>query len=69
MHALKDLKETLQGATNEQLLFGVEKFITRYSKLKNKVSMLTSALHRFGWTFGGTVCSNKGGHICAMAEE
>ena len=58
-----DLKEKLEGTTNEQLLFGVEKFVSRYSKLKNSVPLLTSSLHRFGWTFGGTITSNKGGHL------
>ena len=57
-----DLKEKLEGTTNEQLLFGVEKFVSRYSKLKNSVPLLTSSLHHFGWTFGGTITSNKGGH-------
>ncbi len=57
-----DLKKRLED-TNEQLLFGVEKFTTRYGKLKDSIPLLTSYFHRFGWTFGGTITSQKGGHL------
>ena len=57
-----DLKKRLED-TNEQLLFGVEKFTTRYGKLKDSIPLLTSSFHRFGWTFGGTITSQKGGHL------
>ncbi len=56
-----DLKKRLED-TNEQL-FGVEKFTTRYGKLKDSIPLLTSSFHRFGWTFGGTITSQRGGHL------
>ena len=43
----EDLKQKLQE-DNEQLVFGAEKFISRYNKLKHSLPLLTSALHRFG---------------------
>ena len=48
---------------NEQLLFGVEKFTSRYQNMKGSIPLLTSSLNRFGWTFGGSVTSRKGGHL------
>ena len=42
-----DLKKKVEVA-NEQLLFGVEKFTSRYEKLKGSIPLLTSSLHRFG---------------------
>lgn len=58
----EDLKGKLEEA-NGQLLFGVEKFVSRYHKLKGSIPLLTSSFHRFGWTFGGSVSSRKGGHL------
>ena len=58
----KDLKKKLEEK-NEQFLFGVEKFVGRYMKMKNSISLLTSSLHRFGWTFGGSVSNRKNGHL------
>ena len=58
----EDLKQKLQE-DNEQLVFGAEKFISRYNKLKHSLPLLTSALHRFGWTYGGSVTSRKGGNL------
>ena len=55
-----DLKKNLEEA-NEQLLFSIEKFSTHYGRLKGSILLLTSSLHRFGWTFGGTITSRKGG--------
>ena len=55
-----DLKKNLEEA-NEQLLFSIEKFSTHYGRLKGSIPLLTSSLHRFGWTFGGTITSRKGG--------
>ena len=46
-----------------ELVFGTEKFISRYNKLKHSLPLLTSALHRFGWTYGGSVTSRKGGNL------
>ena len=57
-----DLKEKLKEQ-NEQLLFGVEKFISRYQNLKGSIPLLTSSMYRFGWTFGGSVTTRKGGHL------
>ena len=57
-----DLKEKLKEQ-NEQLLFGVEKFSSGYHNLKGSIPLLTSSLYRFGWTFGGSVTSRKGGHL------
>ena len=59
----EDLKKRLEGACNEQLLFGIEKFVTPYGKFKDSIPLLTSSLYRFGWTFGGTITSKKGGHL------
>ena len=58
----EDLKQKLQE-DNEQLVFGSEKFISRYNRLKHSLPLLTSALHRFGWTYGGSVTSRKGGNL------
>ncbi len=58
----EDLKKKLEE-TNEQLLYGVEKFTTRYEKLKESIPLLSSAFHCFGWTFGGSISSQKGGHL------
>ena len=57
-----DLKKKLEEA-NEQILFGIEKFSTHYGKLQGSIPLLTSSLHRSGWTFGGTITSRKGGHL------
>ena len=57
-----DLKEKLKEH-NEQLLFGIEKFTSRYQSFKSSIPLLTSSLDRFGWTFGGSVTSRKGGHL------
>ena len=43
----EDLKQKLREQ-NEQLLFGVEKFISRYQNLKQSIPLLTSSLYRFG---------------------
>ena len=58
----EDFKQKLQE-DNEQLVFGTEKFISRYNKLKHSLPLSTSALHRFGWTYGGSVTSRKGGNL------
>jgi len=58
----EDLKQKLEEK-NEQLLFGVEKFSSRYESLKGSIPLLTSSLYRFGWTFGGSITSRKGGHL------
>ena len=58
-----DLKQKLREEDNEQLVFGSEKFISRYNKLKHSLPLLTSALHRFGWTYSGSVTSRKGGKV------
>ena len=58
----EDLKQKLQE-DNDQLVFGAEKFISRYNKLKHSLPLLTSALHRFGWTYGGSITSRKGGNL------
>ena len=59
----EDLKQKLQEEVNEQLVFGAEKFISRYNKQKHSLPLLTSALHRFGWTYSGSVTSIKGGKV------
>ena len=64
----EDLKQKLQE-DNEQLLFGAEKFISCYNKLKQSLPLLTSTLHRFGWTYGGSVTSRKKVATCGMADE
>ena len=44
-------------------MFGAEKLISRYNKLKHSLPLLTSALHCFGLTYGGSVTSRKGGNL------
>ena len=61
----EDLKQKLQE-DNEQLVFGAEKFISRYNKLKHSLPLLTPALHRFGWTYGGLVTSRKGSNLRSL---
>ena len=58
----EDLKRKLNEG-NDQLILGIEKFINRYEKLKLSPAMLTSSMFRFGWIFGGTTTSRKGGHL------
>ena len=45
----EDLKQKLEE-NDEQLLFGVEKFTSRYQNLKHSIPLLTSSLYQFGWT-------------------
>ena len=58
----EDLKHKLEEK-NEQLLHSIEKFSSRYESLKGSIPLLTSSLYRFGWTFGGSITSRKGGHL------
>ena len=56
----EDMKKNLK---DESFASGVNKFISTYHKLSRRVSnaSLISSLHRFGWCFGGTMTSMKGG--------
>ena len=54
----KRLRETPQ---DKQLLLGAHKFVKRYQAHKSN-ALLTSALHRFGWVFGGSIASKRFGH-------
>ena len=60
----EDLKVKLQ-LNDYQLISGVEKFVTRYSKLASQASLasLASAFQQFGWLGGGVVQHTKGGFI------
>lgn len=59
----EDLKRKLrENPTDEQLLLGANKFVERYLANKTNVT-LTSALHRFGWVFGGSTSSQKFGTL------
>lgn len=60
-----DLKERLrQQISNEQFTEGTKKFIQRYQALSRRSNAaLASALHRFGWVFGGKIFSQKLGHL------
>lgn len=65
-YVAKDLKRRLQESPpNEQLFTGARKFVQRYLKYSSHQGnvMLASALHRFGWVFGGAISSNKFGSI------
>ena len=60
----EDLKQRVREAHDEQIRIAVGKFTSRYNKLcKVSTPQLTSALHRFGWVFGGSVTNMKGGQI------
>ena len=55
----EDLKRRLRKhPLDEQLFSGTNKFIDRYNCYSSRKSnaMLTSALHKFGWVFGGSIC-------------
>ena len=59
----EDLKKRLkEEPVDEQLLYGANKFVDRYFSNKTN-AMLTSALNRFGWVFGGSVSSQKFGRL------
>ena len=62
----EDLKQRLKELPlDEQLFTGTKKFVERYKCYSSKKSnaMLASALHKFGWTFGGSVSSQKFGKL------
>ncbi len=45
---------------------GIETFLRRYREMKAcnfATARLSSALHRFGWVFGGSIRSTQGGHL------
>ena len=48
-----------------QLRSGVERFVARYNKMSesNLNALLASSFHRFGWSFGGSITSMKGGAL------
>ena len=56
----ENIKMLLNG---DDILCSVDKFVTTYEKLSSKPSNahVTSALHKFGWCFGGTVTRMQGG--------
>ena len=58
-----DLKIKIQN--DPQLRSGVEKFVARYNKMSesNLNALLASSFHRFGWLFGGSITSMKGGAL------
>ena len=59
----EDLKKRLEEEpVDEQLLYGANKFVDHYFSHKTN-TMLTSALNRFGWVFGGSVSSQKFGRL------
>ena len=65
-----DLKERLRENPLDEQFSGTNKFIDRYSCYSSCKSnpMLASALHKFGWVFGGSVTSQKFGR-CVMENE
>ena len=53
----EDLKRRLRETPlDKQILLGSHKFVRRYQAHKSN-ALLASALHRFGWVFGGSVAS------------
>ena len=56
-------KQLRQQPPDEQLVSGAKKFVERYAALSQKPALLISALHRFGWVFGGSISSRKFGKI------
>ena len=56
-----DMKKRLMADTIFQQ--SAEKFVTTYEKLSSKPTSahITSALHKFGWCYGGTITSQQGG--------
>ena len=61
----EDLKRLREHPPDEQLFSGTNKFIDRYNRYSSYKSnaMLASALHKFGWVFGGSVTSQKFGKL------
>ncbi len=61
-----DMKGRLAKDTSGQMKAAIEKFSERYKAMsiqKFSHSRLASALHRYGWVFGGTVSSKQGGML------
>ena len=56
-----DMKKRLMADTIFQQ--SAEKFVTTYVKLSSEPTSahITSALHKFGWCYGGTITSQQGG--------
>ena len=52
---------------NASVAQGMQTFLRRYKTLTQSGrfhnARLASALHRFGWVFGGTIKSTQGGHL------
>ena len=65
-YVAEDLKRRLlQSPPDDQLSTGAKTFVQRYLALSSHQgnAMLASALHRFGWVFGGAISSNAFGSI------
>ena len=59
----EDLKRRLRETPlDKQILLGSHKFVRRYQAHKSN-ALLASALHRFGWVFGGSVASKRFGQL------
>ena len=54
-----NLKKQLRQQPLRQLVSGAKKIVERYAALSQKPAVLISALHRFGWVFGGSISSRK----------
>lgn len=62
----EDLKRRLsEHPLDEQLFSGTNKFIHRYNcySFSKSNAMLASALHKFGWIFGGSITTQKFGRL------
>ena len=58
-----DLKERVKSDSDNHLSTGVKKFCERYKKMLQQspnYNTLTSAFHKFGWVFGGTITRQVG---------
>ena len=69
---VKQIEEFAQDITsrvkvNTSIAEGMQTFLRRYKSLtesgKFHNARLSSALHRFGWVFGGTIKSTQGGYL------
>ena len=57
---------TARVKENSVVAQGMHTFLTRYQNLTSGTfqnARLSSALHRFGWVFGGTIRRTQGGHM------
>ena len=66
---IKEFSADITARVKESPLIGkaMQTFLRRYNTITKASTFanarLTSALHRFGWVFGGNISSSQGGHF------